>query len=66
MLRMNQAPSLDHVDLAFVQQQKIGTADTVAFQMTVHLKPEAVAVKAAVKMDTKTADAKGAVNGTRS
>ena len=66
MLRMNQAPSLDHVDLAFVQQQKIGTADTVAFQMTVHLKPEVEAVQPAVKGDTKTADAKGAVNGTRS
>ena len=67
MLRMNQAPSLDHVDLAFVQQQKIGTTDTVAFQMTVHLKPEAAAAAAAVAQgDTKTANAKGTVNGTKS
>ena len=76
MLRMNQAPSLDHVDLAFVQQQKIGSADTVAFQMTVHLKPEVSAAPAAAPggtktagtktADTKTADVKGAVNGTRS
>lgn len=58
MLRMNQAPSLDHVDLAFVQQQKIGTADAVSFQMTVHLKPEAAA--------SKPADTKGATNGTKS
>ena len=56
MLRMNQSPSLDHVDLAFVQPQKIGTADAVSFQMTVHLKPEAAA-KTAAKSDTKTADA---------
>jgi len=40
MLRMNQAPGLDHVDLASSQQQKTGDTDTVAFQMTVHLKPE--------------------------
>lgn len=40
MLRMNQSPGLDHVDLAFVQQQKTGDLNTVAFQMTVHLKPE--------------------------
>ncbi len=40
MLRMNQSPRLDHVDLSFVQSQKIGTADAVSFQMTVHLKPE--------------------------
>ena len=66
MLRMNQAPSLDHVDLAFVQQQKLGTADAVAFQMTVHLKPEAGAALPAAKGDAKTADAKGAVNGTKS
>jgi len=70
MLRMNQAPSLDHVDLAFVQQQKLGTADAVGFQMTVHLKPEAGAAKdnskPATKGDTKTAEAKGAVNGTKS
>jgi len=78
MLRMNQSPSLDHVDLAFVQQQKIGTADAVSFQMTVHLKPEAGAAKdnkdnpkPGAKRDTKTAavqtgDVKGAVNGTRS
>jgi len=71
MLRMNQAPSLDHVDLAFVQQQKIGPVDAVGFQMTVHLKPEAAAAKPAAKGDTKTADAKpadakGPVNGTKS
>jgi Tfp pilus assembly protein PilN len=41
MLRMNQSPRLDHVDLSFVQSQKIGKADAVSFQMTVHLKPEA-------------------------
>ena len=41
MLRMNQSPRLDHVDLSFVQSQKIGTTDAVSFQMTVHLKPEA-------------------------
>lgn len=71
MLRMNQAPSLDHVDLAFVQQQKLGTADAVGFQMTVHLKPEVGAAPPAAKGDTKTAEAKdteakGAVNGTKS
>jgi len=41
MLRMNQQPGLDHVDLAFDQAQKLGKIDTVAFQMTIHLKPEA-------------------------
>lgn len=41
MLRMNQAPQLDHVDLAYDQSQKVGVQDTVAFQMTIHLKPEA-------------------------
>ena len=41
MLRMNQSPRLDHVDLSFVQSEKIGAADAVSFQMTVHLKPEA-------------------------
>jgi Tfp pilus assembly protein PilN len=41
MLRMNQATQLDHVDLAFDQSQKVGKEDTVAFQMTIHLKPEA-------------------------
>lgn len=40
MLRMNQSPGMDHVVLAFVQQQKTGSTDTVAFQMTAHLKPE--------------------------
>jgi Tfp pilus assembly protein PilN len=40
MLRMDQAPGMDHVDLAFDQEQKTGQADSVAFQMTVHLKPE--------------------------
>ena len=43
MLRMNQAPGLDHVDLTSSQQQKTGATDTVAFQMTVHLKPETAA-----------------------
>ena len=58
MLRMNQAPSLDHVDLAFVQQQKIGDADAVSFQMTVHLKPEAAA--------SQPAGTKGVPNGAKS
>ncbi len=40
MMRMNQSPGTDHVDLAFVQQQKTGDTDTVSFQMTAHLKPE--------------------------
>ena len=40
MLRMNQTPGMDHVELAFVQQQKTGAFDTVSFQMTAHLKPE--------------------------
>jgi Tfp pilus assembly protein PilN len=40
MLRMDLAPGLDHVDLAYDQEQKTGQANTVAFQMTVHLKPE--------------------------
>ncbi len=69
MLRMNQAPSLDHVDLASVQQQKIGKTDTVGFQMTVHLTPESAAAKPAgadAKPGTKTAEAKGPVNGTKS
>jgi len=58
MLRMNAAPTLDHVDLAFVQQQKIGAANAVSFQMTVHLKPE---VDASVP-----ADPKGATNVAKS
>lgn len=71
MLRMNQAPSLDHVELAYVQQQKIGDSNAVGFQMTVHLKPEVPAAKPAAKGDVKTADArtgsaKGAVNGAKS
>ena len=64
MLRMNQSPMLDHVDLSFVQAQKIGAADAVSFQMTVHLKPEAAPAKTG--KDTKVADAQGAVNGTKS
>ena len=40
MMRMNQSPGTDHVDLAFVQQQKTGGTETVSFQMTAHLKPE--------------------------
>ena len=48
MLRMNQSPNLDHVDLAFVQQQAATkeAASSVTFQMTVHLKPEAAAAAA--------------------
>ena len=61
MLKMNQSQALDHVDLAFVQQQKIGDVDAVGFQMTVHLKPEAASIAPAAK-DTKTADAKGATH----
>ena len=64
MLQMNQSPMLDHVDLSFVQAQKIGDADAVSFQMTVHLKPEAAPAKPG--KDTKLADAQGAVNGTKS
>ncbi|MEO7719243.1 MAG: PilN domain-containing protein [Capsulimonas sp.] len=46
MLHMNHEPSLESVDLAYVQSQKTGTTDTVAFQMTVHLKqPAAPAAK---------------------
>lgn len=71
MLRMNQSPSLDHVELAYVQQQKIGPTDAVGFQMTVHLKPEAGTAKPAAKSDLKTADAqfgsaKGTVHGAKS
>lgn len=69
MLRMNRSPTLDHVDLAFVQQQKLGATQAVAFQMTVHLKPEAGPAKDTLKPaagGTRTADAKGAVNGTKS
>lgn len=58
MLRMNTAPALDHVDLAFVTQQKIGLANAVSFQMTVHLKPEAAALAPA--------DPKGASNAQKS
>ncbi len=66
MLQMNNSPSLDHVDLSFVQAQKIGTVSTVSFQMTVHLKPQAGPVKPAGK-DTKVADMHtGADNGTKS
>ena len=75
MLRMNQSPRLDHVDLSFVQSQKIGKADAVSFQMTVHLKPEAPPAKdaAATKVADTTAattttagNGQGAVNGTKS
>ena len=58
MLKMNQSQALDHVDLAFVQQQKLGDAEAVSFQMTVHLKPEAASLAPASK-DAKTATAKG-------
>jgi Tfp pilus assembly protein PilN len=40
MQLMNQSPTLDHVDLSLVQQQKTGNLETVSFQMSVHLKPE--------------------------
>jgi len=72
MLHMNQSPALDHVDLSYVQQQKVGDADAVAFQMTVHLKPEAGATKPADKAagpagvktaDAQTAGAKGVTRG---
>lgn len=78
MLQMNSAPTLDHVDLSFVQAQKMGTVNTVTFQMTVHLKPQAAPAKpdgkdtkVANAKDTKVADAQapgtqGAVNGTKS
>ena len=79
MLRMNQSPRLDHVDLSFVQSQKIGKADAVSFQMTVHLKPEAPPAKdaaatkvAATKVtetkvaETTTGNGQGAANGTKS
>jgi Tfp pilus assembly protein PilN len=66
MLRMNQSPALDHVDLSFVQQQKIGLVNAVSFQMTVHLKPETPPVKPSGKGDLKTADVKGANHGTNS
>ncbi len=41
ILQMNRLPGLDHVDLASVNQQKVGGVTAVTFQMTVHLKPEA-------------------------
>ena len=68
MMRMNQSPRLDHVDLSFVQSQKIGKADAVSFQMTVHLKPEAPPVTSGGQ-DNKgggaaIASAQGAGNGT--
>ena len=56
MLRMNSAPGLDHVDLAFVQGQKTGNTDTVSFQMTVHLTPQPSAL-AANKKDNAKGDA---------
>jgi Tfp pilus assembly protein PilN len=66
MLRMNQSPMLDHVDLSFVQAQKLGTANAVSFQMTVHLKPEAAPAKDGKNKDAKVAEAQGAGNGTKS
>ncbi len=70
MLKMNQSHSLDHVDLAFVQQQKIGDVDAVSFQMTVHLKPEAASIAPAAKdaktANAKTADTKGATHDANS
>lgn len=70
MLRMNQSPRLDHVDLSFVQSQKIGTADAVSFQMTVHLKPETAPAVSSSKVTTVAATTapigQGAVNGTKS
>ncbi len=66
MLRMNQSPRLDHVDLSFVQSQKIGAADAVSFQMTVHLKPEP-AKDPAPAAGSRVADAPaGGANGTKS
>ncbi len=53
MLQMNNSPGLDHVDLSFVQAQKIGAVDAVSFQMTVHLKPQPAAAAPAGK-DGKT------------
>jgi Tfp pilus assembly protein PilN len=53
MLRMNQTPGLDHIDLSYVQQQKTGSVDTVSFQMTVHLKPEAAATAQGGSSDVK-------------
>ena len=66
MLRMNQSPRLDHVDLSFVQSQKIGAADAVSFQMTVHLKPEPAKTPAPAAAGSRVANAPagGAVNGT--
>lgn len=67
MLRMNQSPMLDHVDLSFVQAEKIGTASAVSFQMTVHLKPEAAAPAPTAKVaDAQGTIKEGAVNGTKS
>lgn len=40
MLKMNQAPSLDHADLQFVQSLSEPGVQLVTFQMNVHLKPE--------------------------
>lgn len=70
MLKMNQSPALDHVDLAFVQQQKVGAADAVGFQMTVHLKPETAPDTAqpssSKTAEAKTAEAKGVPHGANS
>jgi Tfp pilus assembly protein PilN len=75
MLRMNQSPKLDHVDLSFVQSQKIGKTDAVSFQMTVHLKPEAAPApdNSASKdnsiskiADSAAGSGQGAGNGTKS
>lgn len=66
MLQMNSAPSLDHVDLSFVQAQKIGTVNAVSFQMTVHLKPQAAPVKPGGTSKVANTQAGGAVNGTKS
>jgi Tfp pilus assembly protein PilN len=41
ILRMNQLSGLSSVYLSSVNQQKTGSTNTVSFQMTVHLTPEA-------------------------
>lgn len=46
ILKLNTLPSLDKVELAFVQHQQIGTVDAVTFQMNVYLKPEPAAAAA--------------------
>ncbi len=66
MLRMNQSPRLDHVELSFVQAQKIGTTNAVSFQMTVHLKPQTPPAKPGKEAKVAGATIEGAVNGAKS